>query len=129
MKIREKNRNLIADINLSPLLDLTLMLVIFLAVTTEFISGGEIKIQVPKGGAPAGRTKSCVKISMDKWGRIYYQGKLYENPLEVAKLIPKDRRVFIKADRETPYYLIFNLLDTLRKTGVRKVSLVGQRVE
>jgi len=129
MRIREKRRNFIADINLSPLLDLTLMLVIFLAVTTEFISGGEIKVRVPKGGAPVSGLEDSVKVSMDKWGRIYYRGKIFEDPLEVARRIPKGKRVFIKADRETPYYLIFNLLDSLRKTGVRKVSLVGQRVE
>ncbi len=129
MKIRERRRNLIADINLSPLLDLTLMLVIFLAVTTEFLSGGEIKVQVPKGGAAVNVVEKNVKITMDKWGRIYYRGKLYKDPLKVANVIPKDRRVFIKADKETPYQYVFNLLDTLRKSGVKKVSLVGQRVE
>jgi biopolymer transport protein ExbD len=129
LKIRERRRNLIADINLSPLLDLTLMLVIFLAVTTEFLSGGEIKVQVPKGGAAVNVVEENVKITMDKWGRIYYRGKLYKDPLEVANVIPKDRRVFIKADKETPYQYVFNLLDTLRKSGVKKVSLVGQRVE
>ena len=129
MRIRNRRRSFIADINLSPLLDLTLMLVIFLAVTTEFISGGEIKIQVPKGGTAVSSSEESVKISMDKWGRMYYQGKIFEDPLEVAKQVPKGKRVFIKADREVPYYLIFNLLDSLRKAGVRKVSLVGQRVE
>ncbi|SMO38143.1 biopolymer transport protein ExbD/biopolymer transport protein TolR [Balnearium lithotrophicum] len=129
MKIRERKRSLISEINLSPLLDLTLMLVIFLAVTTEFISGGEIKVQVPKGGAAIQEMGESVKITMDRWGRIYYRGKLYKDPLKVANVIPKDRRVFIKADKETPYQYVFNLLDTLRKSGVKKVSLVGQRVE
>jgi len=126
LRIRESKGNLISDINLSPLLDLTLMLVIFLAVTTEFISGGEIKVRVPKGGAPVQNVES-VKVTVDRWGRIYYEGKVYKDPAEVAKLLPKDRIVFIKADKETPYEYVFNLLDTLRKFGIKKVSLVGRR--
>jgi len=128
LKIREGGKSLIADINLSPILDLSLMLVIFLAVTTEFISGGEIKVQVPKGGA-AVESGQVVKVVVDKWGRVFYEGKLYSDLSELASLIPKDRRVFIKADRDTPYKYVFSLLDVLRKSGVRKVSLVGQRVE
>lgn len=128
MKLREK-KSLISDINLSPILDLSLMLVIFLAVTTEFISGGEIKVQVPKGGAAIEASSQVVKIVVDKWGKIYYQGKEFKDPLELVKALPKDRRIYIKADRETPYQFVFNLLDTLRKAGIKKVSLVGQKVD
>ena len=128
MKLREK-KSLIADVNLSPILDLSLMLVIFLAVTTEFISGGEIKVQVPKGGAAINATTEAVKVVIDRWGKIYYQGKEYKDPLELVKVLPKDRRIFIKADKETPYQFVFNLLDTMRKAGIKKVSLVGKRVE
>jgi biopolymer transport protein ExbD len=129
LRIRETRKKLIADINLSPILDLSLMLVIFLAVTTEFISGGEIKVQVPKGGAAVVTSGKVVKIIMDKWGKIYYDGKIYSDPVEVVKRLPRNRPVFIKADKETPYLYVFSLLDTLRKSGIKKVSLVGQRVE
>ncbi|ADU96560.1 ExbD/TolR family protein [Thermovibrio ammonificans] len=129
MRIREKRKPLIADINLSPILDLSLMLIIFLAVTTEFISGGEIKVQVPKGGAAIEATGEVVKVVMDKEGRIYYKGKVFKDPLQLARALPKGREVFIKADRETPYQFVFTLLDTLRKAGFRKVALVGQRVK
>jgi len=127
LKLREKKR-LISEINLSPILDLSLMLVIFLAVTTEFISGGEIKVQVPKGGAAVEATEA-VKILLDKTGTIFYQGREFKDPAQLVKLLPKGKRVFIKADKETPYEFVFNLLDTLRKAGIRKVSLVGKRVE
>lgn len=129
MKIRTEKRRMIADINLSPILDLSLMLVIFLAVTTEFISGGEIKVRVPKGGSAIQASVEVVKITMDRWGRIYYEGKVYSDPVKVVKLLPQNRPVYIKADRDTPYLYLFSLLDSLRKSGVHKVSLVGQRVE
>jgi biopolymer transport protein ExbD len=129
LKIRETRKGPISDINLSPILDLSLMLVIFLAVTTEFISGGEIKVQVPKGGAAIEATSQVVKVIVDKWGKLYYQGKEFKEPLELVKQLPKNRRIFIKADKDTPYLFVFNLLDTLRKAGFKKVSLVGQRSE
>ena len=129
MRIRETKKKLIADINLSPILDLSLMLVIFLAVTTEFISGGEIKVQVPKGGAAVVTSGEVVKIIVDRWGKIYYEGKVYSDPVKLVKHLPRNRPIFIKADKETPYLYVFTLLDTLRKSGIKKVSLVGQRVE
>ena len=129
MRIRETKKKLIADINLSPILDLSLMLVIFLAVTTEFISGGEIKVQVPKGGAAVVTSGEVVKIIVDRWGKIYYEGKVYSDPVKLVKRLPRNRPIFIKADKETPYLYVFTLLDTLRKSGIKKVSLVGQRVE
>jgi len=129
LKIRENKKSLIADINLSPILDLSLMLVIFLAVTTEFISGGEIKVQVPKGGAVVESNVGIVKIVMDRWGKIYFRGKVYTDPVKLVSVLPKDKKVFIKADRNTPYKYVFALLDVLRKSGIRKVALVGQRVE
>jgi biopolymer transport protein ExbD len=129
LRIRETKKKLIADINLSPILDLSLMLVIFLAVTTEFISGGEIKVQVPKGGAAVVTSGEVVKIIVDRWGKIYYEGKVYSDPVKLVKRLPRNRPIFIKADKETPYLYVFTLLDTLRKSGIKKVSLVGQRVE
>lgn len=129
MRIREAKKKLISDINLSPILDLSLMLVIFLAVTTEFISGGEIKVQVPKGGAAVVTSRKVVKITMDKWGKIYYAGKVYSDPVKLVKNLPHNRPIFIKADKDTPYLYVFTLLDTLRKSGIKKVSLVGRRIE
>jgi len=129
MQIRDKRKKTIVDINLSPILDLSLMLVIFLAVTTEFISGGEIKVQVPKGGSSIQSQQEVVKIVIDKWGKIYYQGKTYQDPVKVAALLPKNKRVYIKADKEVPYQFVFTMLDTLRKFGIQKVSLVGQRID
>jgi biopolymer transport protein ExbD len=129
LRIRETKKKLIADINLSPILDLSLMLVIFLAVTTEFISGGEIKVQVPKGGAAVVTSGEVVKIIVDRWGKIYYDGKTYQDPVKVAALLPKNRRIFIKADKDVPYKYVFIVLDTLRKFGIQKVSLVGQRID
>ena len=128
LKLRDKKK-LIAEISLSPILDLSLMLVIVLAVTTEFISGGEIKVQVPKGGEAVKVKTETVKVIIDKEGKVYYKGQVFKDPLKLAKLLPKDKTVFIKADRETPYEAVFNLLDTFRKCGIKKVALVGKRVE
>ena len=129
MQIRIRRKKAISEINLAPILDLSLMLVIFLAVTTEFISGGEIKVHVPKGGAGIRSEAKVVKIVIDKWGKIYYDGKTYQDPVKVAALLPKNRRIFIKADKDVPYKYVFIVLDTLRKFGIQKVSLVGQRID
>ncbi len=128
MKIREK-KTYFSEIILSPILDLSLMLVIFLAVTTEFLSGGEIKVQVPKGGAAITQRVNIEKITIDKWGKIFFKGKTYSDISEIVRTLPKDSRVYIKADRETPYMYIFSVLDKLRRANIKKISLIGERVD
>ncbi|NIA12143.1 MAG: biopolymer transporter ExbD [Nitrospiraceae bacterium] len=105
------------------------MLVIFLAVTTNFLSGGKINVKLPKGGASIEGSKSIVEISMDKWGKVYINGKLYKNFNRVVPVVKNAKKVFIEADRDTPYVYVFSLLDVLRKANIRNISLVGERVE
>ncbi|WP_457567435.1 ExbD/TolR family protein [Desulfurobacterium sp.] len=131
MNLRNARRKPIAQIILSPILDLTLMLVIFLAVSTEFMSGGEVKIHVPKGGAPISyRAKEKInKIMVDKWGKIFFKGKTYTNIKQVIPLLEKNARVYIRADRETPYMYVFQIIDGLRKANFTTISLVGERTK
>ncbi|WP_297445545.1 ExbD/TolR family protein [Desulfurobacterium sp.] len=131
MNLRATRRKPIAQIILSPILDLTLMLVIFLAVSTEFMSGGEVKIHVPKGGAPISYNKyeKVNKILIDKWGKIFYNGKTYTSISQVIPLLKKNERVYIRADRETPYMYVFQVIDGLRKANFTTISLVGERTE
>lgn len=131
MNLRSSKRKPIAQIILSPILDLTLMLVIFLAVSTEFMSGGEVKIHVPKGGAPISYKENKIvnKIMVDKWGKIFYKGKTYTDINQVIPLLNKNARVYIRADRETPYMYVFQIIDGLRKANFTTISLVGERTE
>ncbi len=129
MNIRDGKGSLISDVNISPIIDLSLMLVIFLAVTTNFLSGGKINVKLPKGGASIEGSKSIVEISMDKWGKVYINGKLYKNFNRVVPVVKNAKKVFIEADRDTPYVYVFSLLDVLRKANIRNISLVGERVE
>ncbi|WP_245807376.1 ExbD/TolR family protein [Desulfurobacterium atlanticum] len=129
MNLRSSRRKPIVQIILSPILDLTLMLVIFLAVSTEFMSGGEIKIRVPKGGAPINyrESRNVNKILIDKWGKIFFKGKTYTDISRVLPLLDRNARVYVRADRETPYMYVFQVIDGLRKGGITAISLVGER--
>jgi len=130
LNLRTSKRKPIAQIILSPILDLTLMLVIFLAVTTEFMSGGEVRIKVPKGGASVSyeKVKTVNKILIDKWGKIFFKGKTYNDIKSVLPLLNKGDRIYIRADKEAPYMYVFTVIDGLRKGGFSSVSLVGERV-
>ncbi len=105
------------------------MLVIFLAVTTQFVAGGQVKIKLPKGGEKIGSVpQNSITLVIDKWGRIYYKGNVYTDVYKLSKYLKTAKRVYIKADRQTPYMFVFSVIDGLRKLGVTRISLVGQRI-
>jgi biopolymer transport protein ExbD len=119
-----KSKNFLGEVNLTPILDLSLILVIFLAVTTEFVSGGRIKVSVPEGGETVGKVVG-EKIVIDKAGRVFFNGERVENPGELLDLIEPSKPVLVKADKETPYQFVFTVLDILRQANVERVVLVG----
>jgi len=118
------------DLNITPLVDIMLVLMAILMVTAPTIIYEE-NITLPQGS----RTKAFQKvksleISMDKKGIIYFQKEKYEKlafpDRFLLKTQPLDKKipVYIRADERLPYKDVMFLLKTVKEAGFSKVSLV-----
>jgi len=124
-----RDRGAISDINVTPLVDVMLVLLVIFMVTAPMMQQG-IKLDLPKAKAqnlPGAENK--VLISIDASRRIYL-GKT-EIPIERLEEVIKnneriktEREVYLYADRTLPYGFVIKIMGLLKDAGAENVGLV-----
>jgi len=127
--------SILSEINITPLVDVMLVLLIIFMVTAPMLHQG-IEVALPKADAPTLpiRGEDPVVLSINREGLIY----LKERPIHPTKLVEvltpmlrgrSDETIFLKGDRDTPYGKVIDVLDTLHRGGIGKVGMVTERPE
>ncbi len=128
-----EEQEVLSDINITPLVDVMLVLLIIFMITAPMLHQG-IEVALPKSEAPAipNRASDPVVLSINRDGLIY----LKDRPVHPTKLIEvltpllrgrSDETVFLKGDRDVPYGRVVEVLDTLHRGGIVKVGMVTER--
>ncbi|MCX7633356.1 MAG: biopolymer transporter ExbD [Turneriella sp.] len=120
----------ISDINVTPLVDIMLVLVIILMVTAEFTKYKTIPVALPKVNAAAVKTEPHrLTITIKKTGELYVQDKpvggledIFDQ-VKAAKEAYPDLAVILRAEGEPPYRKILAVLDKVKAAGASKVGL------
>jgi biopolymer transport protein ExbD/biopolymer transport protein TolR len=123
----------LAEINVTPLVDVMLVLLVIFMITTPILQAG-IDVNLPKtrDARPEETVARSVIITIDKEGSVYFQSdnqpvNINDLPAMLEKRLAgsKDRRVFLRGDGETPYRVIAYVLDQAKKVQAN-VSLVTE---
>jgi biopolymer transport protein ExbD len=125
------------DINLTPLIDVVFLLLIFFMVSTTFNKESEIQIDLPEasGDKPV-KQEFILEISIDSLGRYFINDRrLVDNKLNTLKLAisqtvgPKKKQphVIINSDKDTPYQYVITAMDAVRQLGLNKFSLTTKQ--
>ncbi|NVJ62101.1 MAG: biopolymer transporter ExbD [Gammaproteobacteria bacterium] len=113
-------------INLTPLIDVVFLLLIFFMVSTSFNRETQIKLELPSAsGDPLETTPELVEISVDSEGRYFVNAKpLVNTELEtLVKAIGivgqgnRELQVVISADASAPYQSVITAMEASRKSG------------
>lgn len=120
------------DVNITPLIDVVFLLLIFFMVTTTFQKDAELSINLPQASATetADKTKP-IEISINQNGRYYINGKeltngraqTIQNALQEASLGQKDRALVIRGDAKANYQNVITVMDVASKLGLVNISL------
>lgn len=121
-----------SDINVTPFIDVMLVLLIVFMVTAPLLSAG-IPVDLPKTEAAAVSEKDDkpLEVALNKKGDIY----IGETKVTAKELLiklaaitgdDKERRVFIKADQGLSYGKVMEILGSINKAGYRKVALITE---
>ena len=130
MNLRAPNRE-IPDINLTPLIDVVFLLLIFFMVSTTFNRDAELSIELPEASAePEKAPEKSIEISIDPQGRYYVNGKQLVNTqlatlkqaLRSAASERKDVPLIISADAKTPHQSVITVMDAARQLGLVHLS-------
>jgi biopolymer transport protein ExbD len=122
----------ITEINVTPLVDITLVLLIVFMVTAKLVMSQAMPLDLPKA-ASAGTTTTVLTVSVDEHGKLSANGTalahaaalLTLSRTELAKT--PDLRAVIAADVRTPHGQVMQVLDALRSAGLAKVAFAAEK--
>ena len=120
-----------ADINVTPLVDVMLVLLVVFMITAPLLTVS-VPVDLPKTQAKSvGQDKEPLVISVDASGKVYLQ----EKQSELGDLVPKlkavtganpDTRIFVRGDKGVAYGRIMEVMGTISAAGFSKVALVAE---
>jgi len=117
----------LAEINIVPLVDVVLVLLVIFMLTAHVMEFG-LEIEVPKVRQVKETTQELPVVSISKSGELYLNERQVNIALlaaEVRQRFPSQREVYVRADRETIYDPIAQVVSALGEAGLR-VKLVTQ---
>ena len=128
--------NVNADINVTPMADIMLVLLIIFMITTPLLQSG-ITVNLPKAknplDAPEADSKEAVVVAMNREGKLYLAKKqigeqdLYEYLLQKFSGGEINRTIFLKADQALPYGRVVEVVNGCRRAGVERIGLMAEK--
>ena len=123
----------LSEINVTPLVDVMLVLLIIFMVTAPMMQTG-IGVNLPQAETNSSPAEEglTMTITQDRYihiGESPINIFLLENTLKEYFLGKENRVVFIRADESLPYGYVINILDVTKKAGVEVVGLVVKPIE
>lgn len=121
------------DVNITSLIDVVLMLLVFFMLSTTFVKNTDIQIELPKAAAPAVKaTRAAIAVTIDAQGRYYVDHQMFKQPApEVLKRALAaaaggefKRPLTIRADARTTHQSVVTLMDVAGQLGFVHINIV-----
>lgn len=120
--------DIIADINITPLVDIILVVLIIFMVTTSYIVKEQIKVDLPRAASGESEVTSTLTFKINHEGEYFLDGDA--TSLEAIGGTVKARagedptlRAIIAADKGVEYGRVIDLIDTIKQNGLEKFAL------
>jgi biopolymer transport protein TolR len=122
----------LSEINVTPLVDVMLVLLIIFMVTAPLMTSG-VSVDLPKTDAkPLNSDSQPLTVSIDAKGQIFLQ----DQQLQLSELVTKlqaiaqnnqDRRIFVRGDKDLPYGRIMEIMGIITQGGFTHVALLAEQ--
>jgi len=130
---RFRGTTTLSEMNVVPLVDVVLVLLIIFMVTAPVLQSG-IEVNVPRTRTVKEITEERMVISIDKKQRVFL-GSDPVNINEIAARIrqkirdPQRQFIFIRADQDVPFGAFASVMDAVKSSGITNVSIVTQPLD
>lgn len=123
----------LSDINIVPFVDVMLVLLVIFMITAPILQSG-IQVNVPNTKTVKQLTVSRVVVSIDRAQRLY----VGDDPVNIHQLgdkvhskmhNPHEDTVYLRCDKTVPFGAFAMVVDTLRQSGIQKISVVTQPLD
>jgi len=125
------SKRLMADINVTPLVDVMLVLLIIFMVTAPMMTQG-VDVNLPETTAkPLRQEEEPLIITINRKGEIFLNKirldqSLLKQQLSASSKINKDKPIFLKADKQVPYGLVVSVMADIKESGFDKLGMITQ---
>lgn len=134
MNLRGNKKRADLLVDLTPMIDVVFLMLIFFMVSTSFTANNSLKLELPQSKAQAAnKEEKQVTVSINANGRLFVQDEAVEDAdlrrriLNISKGDP-NMRVVLRADAETRHKRVVYVLDTIRELGMGKVGIATMPV-
>jgi biopolymer transport protein ExbD len=125
-----------AEVQMAPLIDCVFLLLMFYAVTAQFVSDERLKLKLPEAktaeapGTEVADRSSVVVVAAD--GTVWIDEKLVpEGELEgkIRQMVGQapDRAIILRGDRDADYGVVVHVLDIARSVGAKTIQMSAER--
>ncbi len=131
---RRRSARPMAEINVTPMVDVMLVLLIIFMVTAPLLTVG-VPIELPKSEAQQLEgEKEPLTITVDPEGKIFLQ----DTEIQLDEIVPKltaiskngyEERIFVRGDRRVNYGVVMRVMGTISAAGFRRIALVSDLEE
>jgi biopolymer transport protein ExbD len=123
----QNDDEIITGINVTPLVDITLVLLVILMVTASYVASKTIPLELPKG-ATAETTPTTLSVSIDKDGKTFLDAVAIDDAslrarIRAAHTADPETRAVIAADGRTTHNHVVHVIDLLRREDVTKFAI------
>lgn len=119
------------DINMTPMLDVIFILLIFFVVTTSFVKEAGIEVSRPKAATASHQEQASIVVAIDRNGEIWVDKRRIEmgavtSNVERLHIENPQSAVLVMADRASKNGVLVEVLDRIRRAGVEKIAIVAE---
>ena len=122
---------MMADINVTPMVDVMLVLLVIFMITAPLMSSS-LKLDLPRaeGGAP-NDAPQFISVALDPQGRLYFGEEALEAPAFAARVADAARKnpkteVQLRADKDVPYGRVAELIGVVQQAGLTRIGFVSE---
>lgn len=128
-----QTRSSLADINITPLVDVVLVLLVIFMITAPVLQSG-IEVNVPKTRTVHEITEQRMVVTIDHEQRIYLGDQpvnIHELPQRLmrAGTNPAHQVIYLRADQTVPFGAFATVMDAVKQAGITNVSIVTQALD
>jgi biopolymer transport protein ExbD/biopolymer transport protein TolR len=130
---RGRTQTALSDINITPLVDVVLVLLLIFMVTAPVLQSG-IEVAVPQTRTVNQITEEHLIVTINKDQNVFLQDKpvnIHDLPRLLSSNTPKNskRVVFVRADQKVPFGAFASVMDAVKQAGITNISIVTRPIE